>query len=121
MEGGRIDEAFKVACTLGVAGCGGTVVLEPVEEGGLTTKIHTAVEGLGNPLRFLLTPGQASDDTQAEPLLQGLPPQSVIADKGYGSSKIVEAIAQSSAKPSSHCTLSGTVLNAFEQPRASVS
>ncbi|MDI3465651.1 MAG: Mobile element protein [Nitrospira sp.] len=64
----------------------------------MTTKIHTAVDGLGNPLRFILTPGQASDYTQADPLLQGLPAQYVIADKGYDSRKIVEAIAQSGAK-----------------------
>ena len=54
--------------------------------------------GLGNPLRFILTPGQASDYTQADPLLQGLPAQYVIADKGYDSRKIVEAIEQSGAK-----------------------
>jgi len=60
-------------------------------------KIHTAVDGLGNPLRFILTPGQASDYTQAEPLLQGLPAQYVIADRGYDSSTIVEAIEQSGA------------------------
>lgn len=67
-------------------------------KGGLTTKIHTAVDGLGNPLRFILTPGQASDYTQAEPLLQGLPAQYGIADKGYDSRRIVEAIEQSGAQ-----------------------
>jgi hypothetical protein len=29
--------------------------------GGLSTKIHALVDALGNPLRFLLTPGQAHD------------------------------------------------------------
>lgn len=67
-------------------------------KGGLTTKIHTAVDGLGNPLRVILTPGQASDYTRAEPLLQGLPAPYVIADKGYDSRKIVEAIEQSGAQ-----------------------
>src|SRR6516162_6220532 len=28
-------------------------------KGGLSTKIHALVDALGNPLRFLLTPGQA--------------------------------------------------------------
>jgi len=51
-------------------------------KGDLTTKIHTAVDGLGNPLRFILTPGQASDYTQAARLLQDLPAQYVRADKG---------------------------------------
>lgn len=42
-------------------------------------------------------PGQASDYTQAEPVLQGLPAQSVSADRGYDSRKIVEALEQSGA------------------------
>jgi transposase len=33
--------------------------------GGLTTKIHAVVDGLGRPLCFLLTPGQAADCRQA--------------------------------------------------------
>lgn len=64
----------------------------------MTTKIHTAVDGLGNPLRFILTPGQASDYTQAELLLKGFPARNVIADKGYDSRKIVEAVDSSGAK-----------------------
>ena len=72
----------------------------------MTTKIHTAVDGLGNPLRFILTPGQASDYTQAEPLLAGFPAQNVLADKGYDSQKIVDAVEKSGAKaviPSRSC------------------
>lgn len=56
------------------------------------------MDGLGNPLRFILTPGQASDSRQAEPLLAGFPAQNVLADKGYDSQKIVDAVEQSSAK-----------------------
>lgn len=41
--------------------------------------------------------GQASDYTQTGPLLQRLPAQHIIADKGYDSSKIVAAIEQSGA------------------------
>src|SRR5674476_1272494 len=51
--------------------------------GGLTTKIHAVVDALGNPLRFILTPGQASDITQAETLIEGLPAEHVLGDKGY--------------------------------------
>lgn len=40
--------------------------------GGLTTKIHAAVAVLGNPVRLLLTSGQASEYGQAEALLDGL-------------------------------------------------
>ncbi len=40
----------------------------------LTTKIHAAVGALGNPVRLLLTPGQASECGQAEALLDGFTP-----------------------------------------------
>jgi transposase len=61
---------------------------------------------LGNPLRFILTPGQVSDYTQAELLLAGFPAQNVLADKGYDSQKIVDAVEKSKAQavipPRSH-------------------
>src|SRR6516162_2158853 len=38
-------------------------------KGGLSTKIHALVDALGNPLRFLLTPGQTHDLTGADALL----------------------------------------------------
>lgn len=40
-------------------------------KGGLTTKIHAAVEALGNALRLIGTPGQYSDISQAEALIDG--------------------------------------------------
>ena len=56
------------------------------------TKIHTAVNGLGLPVRFVLTPGQAADVTQAETLLEGAPFEVVIGDKGFDSPKLVDFI-----------------------------
>jgi transposase len=50
------------------------------------------VSGLGLPVRLLLTPGQAADVTQVEPLLKGLPLEVVIADKGYDSQAVVAEI-----------------------------
>ena len=38
----------------------------------MTTKIHAVVDALGNPLRFILSPGQVSDITQAKALIAGL-------------------------------------------------
>ena len=38
-------------------------------KGGLSTKVHALVNALGNPLRFLLTPGQVHDLTGADALL----------------------------------------------------
>lgn len=50
------------------------------------------MDGLGNPLRFILTPGQTADCTQAEPLLVSIPARYVIADKRYDSKKLVEVV-----------------------------
>lgn len=63
--------------------------------GGLSTKIHLAVDGRGLPMRVLLTPGQTGDNPQLLPLLDGIRvartglgrprmrPEVVIADKAY--------------------------------------
>lgn len=51
--------------------------------GGLSTKIYAAVDAMGNPVRLLLTPGQASKYRQAEALIEGFTPEAVLADKGY--------------------------------------
>jgi hypothetical protein len=40
--------------------------------GGLSTKIHLAVDGRGLPMRVILTPGQAGDKPQLVPLLDGV-------------------------------------------------
>lgn len=63
--------------------------------GGLTSKIHLAVDGAGLPMSILLTEGQAGDNPQLVPLLEqisvarsgpGRPrrlPDAVLADKAY--------------------------------------
>src|SRR5258707_79687 len=56
--------------------------------GGFGTKIHVGVSGLGLPVTVVLTPGQAADVTQAEALLQGVPAEVVIGDKGYDSDQL---------------------------------
>jgi len=38
--------------------------------GGLTTKIHAIVDGLGNPVVFLLSPGNDYDSTHAVDVLR---------------------------------------------------
>jgi transposase len=60
--------------------------------GGFSTKIHIAVDALGNPLRFILTAGQCHDSPQAEALIEGYCMQALIADKGYDSADLVEAV-----------------------------
>jgi transposase len=60
--------------------------------GGFSTKIHIAVDALGNPVEFLLTPGQEADVSQGEALIEGHDPEAVIADKGYDSGPLVKRI-----------------------------
>jgi transposase len=52
-------------------------------KGGLTTKIHALVDALGNPIDFILTPGQACDLEGADAFLPGLSAQAFLADKAY--------------------------------------
>ena len=58
----------------------------------MTTKIHLAVDALGNPLRSILTAGQDSDIIQAPALIEGLDPDMVIADKAYDANDIIQMI-----------------------------
>jgi transposase len=44
------------------------------------------------PVRLVLTPGQHADVTQAEGLLQDIPFEVVIGDKGFDSRKLVDFI-----------------------------
>ena len=46
-----------------------------------------------------LTPGQAADIGQAEPLLEHLEPEALIADKGYDSDALVEALQRRDITP----------------------
>ena len=56
--------------------------------GGLTTKIHALVDGLGRPLCFLLTPGQAADCRHALALLEGLVVERLIGDRAYDTDEL---------------------------------
>ena len=48
------------------------------------------VDALGNPIGFSLTPGQASDLSQAGPLLAQVDPRAVLADKAYDADALIE-------------------------------
>jgi transposase len=52
-----------------------------------------AVRGLGNPVRLVLTPGQAGDAPRAHTLLGGLEAQYVMADAAYDSDRLRKQIA----------------------------
>ena len=66
--------------------------------GGFSTKIHASVDALGNPLRLLLTAGQAGDAPQALALLEGFDFAVVLADRGYDADHILDFIAQNEAE-----------------------
>jgi transposase len=67
--------------------------------GGYSTKVHASADALGCPTKFILTPGNISDCTLAIPLLEGQKAEFVIADKGYDSQKIVDAVVEMEAEP----------------------
>jgi transposase len=60
--------------------------------GGFSTKLHLVVNGLGLPVEFKLTPGQAADITEAESLLKGHEFRAAIGDRGFDSKKLVHYI-----------------------------
>lgn len=57
-----------------------------------------AADALGNPLRFLLTPGQHADVRYAEALVEGMGAGAVIADRGYDSAGLVAHIEATGAE-----------------------
>ena len=65
--------------------------------GGFSSKIHVSVDGLGNPLQLILTPGQAGDSPQAAALLAETTAEGVIADRAYDTNAIRQQIAEMGA------------------------
>jgi len=53
--------------------------------GGFSSKIHAKVDALGNPLKFIITPGQESDFCQANHMLGNVVGAYVLCDRGYDS------------------------------------
>ena len=60
--------------------------------GGFSTKIHIAVDALGNALRFILSGGERHDVTQAESLVGDFVFETLIADKAYDKDEFVESV-----------------------------
>jgi transposase len=58
----------------------------------MSTKIHMATDANGQPIRLILTGGQAADSPQAILLLTGIKTTHVIADKGYDSDVILNFV-----------------------------
>src|SRR4029077_2274281 len=66
--------------------------------GGLTTKIHMLCDGLGRPLRFMLTAGQRHDNLTAKALLEGFKAEAVLADRAYDNNDLRKTIADMDAE-----------------------
>jgi len=62
--------------------------------GGFSTKIHLIVDALGNPLRFILTPGQRHDVTQVEALLDSYEFERFTADTAFDADWLRELLAE---------------------------
>ena len=69
--------------------------------GGLTTKVHAVVDGLGNPLYLQLSPGTRNDIVYAEEILNrfDLNGKKVLADMGYDAEHFCEYIRKRGGVP----------------------
>ena len=65
------------------------------------TKVHVVTDGLGNPLRFLLSSGNRNDICLAREILEpfALTGKLILADKGYDSDKFVRWIKERGGIP----------------------
>ena len=68
-------------------------------KGGLNTKINTIVDGLGNPIAFLLSPGNDHDSTHAIELMSmtDIEGSNLPGDKAYGTKEILAYIKEHGA------------------------
>jgi transposase len=66
----------------------------------LSTKIHAIVDALGNPISFVLTPGQVHDIDGAVLLLPSLKADTLIGDKGYDATdRVIEPLRKAGKTP----------------------
>ena len=68
-------------------------------KGGLNTKIHAIVDGLGNPVAFLLSPGNENDSTHAIERMRmtDLTGSNILGDQAYGTNGILAYIQEHGA------------------------
>jgi transposase len=67
--------------------------------GGFSTKIHAKVDGLGNPLRFILTGGECHESSQGEALLGEQVGEYVLGDRAFDSDDFIAFILDHGATP----------------------
>lgn len=94
------DQSFMIdatvvrahACASGYQKDGNEAQALGRSKGGFTTKIHALVDGLGNPIKFILTEGNRHDVTQAAELLKEQRNTTILADKGYDSQALIDTL-----------------------------
>lgn len=64
----------------------------------MSTKIHALVDALGNPLAFILTPGQAHDLVGADALLPQMEADALLADKAFDADERVIKVLEAAGK-----------------------
>jgi len=66
----------------------------------LSTKIHAMVDALGNPIGFILSPGQAHDLEGADALLPQMKADTLLADKAYDADeRVIEPLLAAGKNP----------------------
>ncbi|MEY8403926.1 transposase [Oscillospiraceae bacterium 44-34] len=70
-----------------------------IARGGLNTKLHAIVDGLGNPVEFMLSAGNDHDSVHAVELLEKVESSgsNVLADRAYGAKAIRAYISEQGA------------------------
>jgi transposase len=68
-----------------------------LSRGGRNTKIHAVVDGLGNPIKLYLTPGNVNDCKVAVNVFEGIDIENsiVMGDKAYGTTEFRDFIVES--------------------------
>jgi transposase len=66
--------------------------------GGFSTKIHLIADAHGNPVDFVLSPGQMHESRHAVGLLVGVEAKCVLGDRAYDGAPIRDAIAEMGAE-----------------------
>ena len=104
-EIGKIDPDMELTMTdstivrAHACSAGYTKYTQPQEalgrsKGGFTTKIHAVVDALGNPLKFILTPGQRNDI-----LSMGIDSEAMAGDKAYDANEYIDYLNNKGCTP----------------------
>ena len=66
--------------------------------GGLSTKIHSATDALGLPVRLIGSPGQRNDIAFAHDLVAGYAAEATLADKEYDADHFCDSVEQAGSE-----------------------